>query len=39
MSTDWLMATIAYLGVGAATVSGVVEARRQDMDIVGAVVR
>jgi len=37
MGTDWLMATIAYLGVGAAAVSGVVEARRHEMDIVGAV--
>lgn len=36
MNLDLIILVIAYLGVGAGAVSGVFEARRKDMDIVGA---
>ena len=36
MNLDLIILIIAYLGVGAGAVSGVFEARRKDMDIVGA---
>lgn len=38
MSTDWLIVPVAYLGVVAGAVSGVMEARRKKMDVVGACV-
>ena len=37
VSTELLLFIITYTGVAAAAVSGVMEARRKDMDIVGAV--
>jgi uncharacterized membrane protein YeiH len=36
MNLDLIILVIAYIGVGAGAVSGVLEARRKDMDIVGA---
>ena len=36
MNLDLIILVIAYLGVVAGAVSGVIEARRKDMDIVGA---
>lgn len=38
MPVDWAIGLIAYLGVAAGTVSGVMAARRKNMDAVGAVV-
>ena len=37
MSTDFLITAITYLGVVAGAVSGVIEARRKKMDIIGAI--
>lgn len=37
MNTDWLISPITYLGVIAGAVSGVIEARRKKMDLVGAI--
>ncbi|GAP12429.1 predicted membrane protein [Longilinea arvoryzae] len=37
MPVDWVMRIISALGVGAGVVSGVMEARRKRMDLVGAV--
>lgn len=36
MNLDLIILVIAYLGVAAGAVSGVLEARRKDMDVVGA---
>lgn len=38
MPVDWAFAAIAYLGVAAGVISGVMAARRKNMDLVGAVV-
>lgn len=37
MTTDEMILVMAYIGVVAAAVSGVVAARRKDMDVIGAV--
>ncbi len=36
MTLDQLVAAVSVLGLGAFTISGVIEARRKDMDVVGA---